>query len=49
MMPVALAAADRFDAFLRVGGLSVGADEEGDNFIASDQPVFNSFDELPEA
>ena len=49
MMLVALAAADRFDAFLRVGGPSVGAEEERDKFIASDQPVFNSVDELPEA
>ena len=49
MMPVSLAAADRCDAFLRVGGPSVGADQERDKFIARGQPVFNSLDELPEA
>ncbi len=49
MMSVSLAAADRCDAFLRVGGQSVGADQEQDRFIARGLPVFSSLDEIPEA
>ena len=49
MMPISLAAADRCDAFLRVGGPSVGADQEREKFIARGLPVFDSLDELPEA
>ncbi len=49
MMPISLAAADRCDAFLRVGGPSVGADQERDTFIARGLPVFDSLDEIAEA
>mgnify|MGYP000935814053 FL=1 len=47
MMPISLALADRCDAVLRVGGYSVGADEEVERFRTSGKPVFTSIEEIP--
>lgn len=49
MMPVSLAVADRCDAFLRVGGPSIGADQEMEKFAARGAPVFKSLDDIPNA
>jgi hypothetical protein len=48
MMPVSLAVAERCDAVLRVGGASVGADQEVAIFVKKGLPVFYSPDEIPE-
>jgi hypothetical protein len=47
MMPLSLAAAQRCDACLRIGGPSRGADDEVARFRARDKPVYFSLDELP--
>ncbi len=47
MMPISLALAKRCDACLRIGGPSLGADEEAAVFEQSGKPVFRSIDELP--
>ena len=49
MMPVALAAADRCDAVLRIGGESSGADLEVACFVSDGKPVFSSVDDIPVA
>lgn len=49
MMPLSLAAADRCDGCLRVGGPSRGADDEVARFVAAGKPVWRSIDELPPA
>jgi hypothetical protein len=49
MMPLSLAAADRCDGCLRVGGPSQGADDEVARFRAAGKPVWFSLDELPPA
>ena len=49
MMPISLAVASRCDAFFRVGGPSLGADQERDQFLARGLPVFHNLDEVPEA
>jgi hypothetical protein len=49
MMPVSLAAAERCDACLRVGGSSVGADAEVARFVARGLPVYFDVDEVPAA
>ncbi|MGB0507052.1 MAG: hypothetical protein ACPGGK_12730 [Pikeienuella sp.] len=49
MMPISLALADRCDACLRVGGPSIGADQECERLRAKGLPVFLSIDEVPEA
>ena len=46
MMPLSLALADRCDAFLRIGGASVGADQEMARFVAAGKRVFRSVDEI---
>ena len=46
MMPLSLALADRCDAFLRVGGPSVGADQEMERFVAAGKRVFWSIEEI---
>jgi hypothetical protein len=46
MMPLSLALADRCDAFLRIGGPSVGADQEMARFLAAGKPVFRSIEEI---
>ena len=47
MMPLSLALAERCDAFLRIGGPSVGADQEMARFVAAGKRVFRSLDEVP--
>lgn len=49
MMPISIELAKRCDAFLRVGGSSLGADQERDQFLALGLPVFCSLDDVPEA
>jgi molybdopterin biosynthesis enzyme len=44
-----LAAADRCDAVLRVGGKSVGADDEVEHVRARGGHVYGSLDEIPVA
>jgi len=46
MMPLSLALAARCDAFLCIGGASVGADQEMARFVAAGKPVFRSVDEV---
>jgi hypothetical protein len=46
MMPLSLALADRCDAFLRIGGASVGADQEMVRFVAAGKTVFRSIEEI---
>ena len=47
MMPLSLALAERCDAFLRIGGASVGADQEMARFTAAGKRVFRSVEEVP--
>ena len=47
MMPISLAFADRCDAILRVGGPSVGADQEVDRMKAAGKPVYFSAADVP--
>lgn len=49
MMPLSLAAADRCDACLRIGGPSKGADEEADRFRARGLPVYSRLEDVPGA
>jgi len=49
MMPLALAAADRCDACLRIGGPSKGADEEVERFRTRGCPVYFSLEDVPAA
>lgn len=49
MMPMSLAAADRCDACLRIGGPSKGADDEADVFRRKGLPVYSSIEEIPDA
>ena len=49
MMPLSLALTERCDAFLRVGGASIGADQEMQRFVAAGKPVFRTIEEVPEA
>ena len=46
MMPLSLALAERCDAFLRIGGASVGADREMARFVAAGKQVFGSVDDI---
>ena len=46
MMPLSLALAERCDAFLRIGGPSVGADQEMARFVAAGKRVFRSVEEV---
>ena len=46
MRPLSLALAERCDAFLRIGGASVGADQEMARFVAVGKRVFRSIDEI---
>lgn len=48
MMPLSLAAAQRCDAILRVGGPSAGADREVAVFERAGKPVFRTLEEIPE-
>ena len=47
MMPLSLAATERCDAILRIGGPSNGADDEVRRFVAMGKPVYGSIDEVP--
>ena len=47
MMPMSLAAAERCDACLRIGGESKGADDEAESFKARGLPVYRSIEEVP--
>ena len=47
MMPLSLAAAERCDACLRIGGPSTGADQEMQSFHRRGLPVYFSIDEVP--
>ena len=49
MMPLSLAAAERCDAVLRIGGASVGADQEVERIQARGGKVYYSVEELPAA
>ena len=49
MMPVSLAAADRCDAILRVGGHSGGADREVERVLAHGGQVFEEASDIPAA
>ena len=49
MMPLSLAAAERCDAVLRVGGPSQGADEEVERFTSKGKPVYSRFEDVPRA
>jgi hypothetical protein len=49
MMPLSLAAAERCDACLRVGGPSRGADEEMARFRLAGKPVFLRIEDVPPA
>lgn len=47
MMPISLAAAERCDACLRVGGPSVGADQEMAKFESRGLSVFYHVEDIP--
>ena len=49
MTSLSLSLAARCDAILRLPGVSHGADEEVERFLARDLPVFCSLDEVPRA
>jgi molybdopterin biosynthesis enzyme len=49
MMPLSLAIADRCDAVLRVGGVSIGADQEVERIRARGGAVYRSVSEIPTA
>ena len=49
MTSLSLSLAARCDAILRLPGVSHGADEEVERFLARDLPVFYSLDEVPRA
>jgi hypothetical protein len=47
MNPLSLSLTERCDAVLRIGGPSVGADEEVSRFEGRGAPVYRSLDEVP--
>lgn len=47
MMPISLALAERCDCCLRIGGPSIGADAEVEQFLFAGKPVYYDMDELP--
>ena len=49
MLPLSLAVAERCDAVLRVGGDSIGADQEVARIAARGGAVFRTIEELPAA
>lgn len=49
MMPISLAAAERCDAVLRIGGPSAGADREVAKFRMRGLPVFQRIEDIPAA
>jgi len=48
MTSISLALADRCDAVLRIGGPSIGADEEVERIRARGGNVYRSIDEIPD-
>ena len=46
MMPISMLAAERCDAVLRIGGTSIGADEEVQYFVRNGLPVYYDLDEV---
>jgi hypothetical protein len=48
MMPVSLAAAERCDAIIRIGGGSTGADDEVATVVGHGGRVFLSIDDIPQ-
>jgi molybdopterin biosynthesis enzyme len=48
MMPISLAMAERCDAVLRIGGTSVGAEQEVEVFKRKGLPVYYGLDEIPQ-
>lgn len=48
MMPISLALAERCDAILRIGGASVGADQEVERLKAAGKSVYFSVDDIPD-
>lgn len=46
MMPISLALADRCDAILRIGGASVGADQEVERLRDAGKRVYFSVDDI---
>ena len=46
MMPLSLSLAERCDAFLRIGGASVSAEQEMARFVAAGKSVFRSIEEV---
>jgi hypothetical protein len=49
MMPLSLAAAERCDAALRIGGPSLGADQEVERIAAKGKPVYRRLEDVPAA
>ncbi len=49
MMPISLALAERCDAILRIGGPSVGADQEVERLKAAGKPVYRGIEDIPDA
>lgn len=49
MLPLSLAAADRCDSCLRIGGPSPGADREAALFRAAGKPVYLDIGDVPPA
>ena len=49
MIPLSLAASERCDACLRIGGASKGADDEVDRFLARGRPVYFRIEDVPDA
>lgn len=47
MTPLSLSLTERCDAVLRIDGVSQGADEEVETFLARGLPVFRSVDQIP--
>lgn len=49
MMPISLALAERCDAILRIGGASIGADQEVERLKAAGKHVYLSLQDIPDA
>lgn len=49
MMPISLALAERCDAILRIGGASIGADQEVERLKAAGKQVYLSLQDIPDA
>lgn len=47
IIPISLAATERCDGILRIGGTSTGADAEVERFRARGLPIYKSLDQVP--